>query len=186
MKAYWLMNISRYRRTKAEAQGDSDGAFEEVTIPDKQQEMLDFLNGMIERQEKALAASDAAYLREEATAKELGYASLPAALEALRTLKEQDGEGAAPASPKPVAPSVQTPRSGDVIEDILELNETRILDAVGAALDRMHELVGFKGWHLFAKKTLAWGGGSLATDRGLGMLVLAGLASIAPPADDVG
>lgn len=180
MKAYWLMNISRYRRTKAEAQAESDGAFEETTIPDKQQEVIDFLNGMIERQEKALAASDGAYLREEATAKELGYASLPAALEALRQLKNQDAAPTEAAAPEPAVQSAPTPRSGDVIEDILSLDETRILDAVGAALDRMHELVGFRGWHLFAKKTLAWGGGSLATDRGLGMLVLSGLASIAP------
>lgn len=172
MKAYWLPGICRYRRTKAEAQAEAAvSPFEEVNLPDRHQDTVDFLNGMIEQQERTLAASDAAYAREEATATEMGYASLPAALAALRSMKDAE-----PSTPP--EPLTKPERKGDLIEDILGLDETRILDAVAASLDRMHEIAGFRGWHAFAKKTLSWSGGSLATDRGLGMLVMAGLASL--------
>ena len=88
MKAYWLPGISRYCRTKAEARGAADvSPYDETTLPEGRRETIDFLNGMLERHERTLAASDLAYLREEAKATEMGYPSIGAALEALRTLR---------------------------------------------------------------------------------------------------
>ncbi|MFZ3482069.1 hypothetical protein [Sphingomonas sp. 3-13AW] len=193
MKAYWLPGISRYRRTKAEAQAEADASpYDEVELPTRHQETIDFLNAMLGNHEASLAASDAAYLQEEAKAKELGYPSLGAALEALRVLGEggeSGGEVPAPAPQVAVAdpdPAPSTPRTGALIEDILALDENGILEALSASIGRLHEVAGFRGWQAFAKKSLSWGGGNLSTDRGLGMLLMAGLASLPSEPEDRG
>jgi hypothetical protein len=179
MKAYWLPGISRYARTKEEAQSRSDvSPYEQVTLPDKQQEVIDLLNGMMEGHEKTLAASDIAFEREEAKAKEMGYASLSEALEALRVLRAAEPVEEAPRPQTRQASADGTGFSGDVVEAIFSLEGDRVLDALAASIDRLHETAGYRGWQQFARKTLSWSGGSLATDRGLGMLLMAGLASL--------
>jgi hypothetical protein len=176
MKAYWLPGISRYARTKADAEARSDvSPYEETSLPERHQETVDFLNGMIERHEANVAAVELGQRRDEASAEEMGYASVAEALADLRRLRE-----GAPGEPEPAtAPAARETSGpvGDVVEAILELEGDRVLDALAAAIDRLHETAGHQGWRRFARKALAWGSGSLATDRGLGMLVLAGLAA---------
>jgi hypothetical protein len=87
-------------------------------------------------------------------------------------------EGVAPPVPdQPMATRPPVPVSGDLPAQVLELEGAALFNVLQAALDRLHETAGDKGWSAFAKHATAWGSSQKATDRGLGMLVLAGLAA---------
>lgn len=80
--------------------------------------------------------------------------------------------------PKPSPAPVRAP-VGDLSEQIMELEGPALLNVLEAAIGRLHETAGHRGWATFAKHTKAWGDSGVATDRGMGMLVLAGLAAFA-------
>lgn len=96
--------------------------------------------------------------------------------------RSQDAAPPVSSLPEPSPPPApvrapEPPVSGTVSEQIMALEGSALFVALQAAIDRLHEIAGPKGWQQFAKHVSGWGGGSSATDRGLGMLVLAGLAS---------
>jgi len=101
MKAYWLPGISRYRLTEEEAQAEASvSPYSEAELPESAEEIVESINAMIAQHERNIAASDAAYEREEARAKELGYPSLRAALEELAALTGQSASTSSIASPQ--------------------------------------------------------------------------------------
>lgn len=81
--------------------------------------------------------------------------------------------------PEPsLAPAPVRASTGDLGEEISKLEGAALLNVLEAAISRLHETAGYKGWGAFAKHTKAWGDHGLAVDRGLGMLVLSGLSSL--------
>ncbi|ARK07504.1 hypothetical protein LAV_00129 [Sphingobium phage Lacusarx] len=156
MKLY-LSNARTWTGTQAdakEAQGGSD--FEAIEVPTDKPGLIAWLN-----EEWA-----AWYAEMERRAAETAPES---AVETVQPITAPE-----PSPPPPPAPLAAP--SGSITERILELQGNDLFLALEAAISRLHETAGPRGWNQFAKRATSWGGGTTAVDRGLGMLVLAGLA----------
>lgn len=99
---------------------------------------------------------------------------------------EDRPEVAAPpvSADQPMGTRPSAPFSGDLSEHIGKLEGAALFNVVQAVLGRMHEIGGSEGWPAFAKHNNAFGRGyKVATERALGMLLLAGLEPVEKPVD---
>lgn len=87
------------------------------------------------------------------------------------------------AQAEPIAKASKAPvqTAGSVSEQIMGLEGRQLFDALGAALGRLNEVAGDKGWGEFAKHTAGWNKGdyNAGPERALGMLLLKGLLGAA-------
>ena len=156
MKLY-LSNSRTWTGTQADAKAAQGGPdFESIEVPTDKPGLIAWLNEEWE----------AWYQEIDRRTSEAAAGAPPARVEA-----------AAPPSPPPPPTKAPPAASGSITEQIMALEGGALFGVLQAAIDRLHETAGPKGWQQFAKHVTGWGGGSIATDRGLGMLVLAGLAN---------
>lgn len=141
-----------------------------VMIPVDSQGLVDHINGIIrrERENAAPAPVEADAPEPVAPAAEIDTSNMrPAQMDRFEALARKLGW----------TPPGDTPATSkvDLVEAVHELEGSPLFSVLSAAIARLHETAGPHGWAGFAKNVYAYGRTSQATERGLGMLMLAAL-----------
>lgn len=175
MELTWLPEDRRFIGTETEAR-KLKKPFEKRDVPVKKAELIAYLNTEQEERDQAIAAAF-----EEG--RQAGLA------EALGSSQEarQDAEAPIPESPpeikaKKVVPTAQDRKS--IVEQILDLNQEQLPQVLSAAIGRLGEVAGSKGWAVFGKSVYSWTPGSRSVEQGLGMLMLAAFNNFGMKADE--
>lgn len=156
MQLTWIPERRRFVGTQTEARTEK-AAFEVRDVPTVKAELIDYLNAREAEHEEELAA-----LRAE-----------------IETLREEAGDAAEtdttiqPVQSAPTRPAQEQTSGTDIIEQILELDAGRLAPVLSAAIGRLGEVAGTKGWGVFGKSVYAWSPGARSVEQGLGMLMLA-------------
>jgi hypothetical protein len=156
----WIPSRRRFVGTQTEAKAEK-AAFEVEEVPVVKADLIAYLNAREERHE--------------------------AEVKALRTrIDELEGDGGAEAAVDAAQPMAPIPANGDLVDQVLELDERTLVRVLGAAIGRLGEVAGTRGWSAFAKDTYGWTPAARSVEQGLGMLMLAAFDSFGMDPDASG
>lgn len=162
MQLTWIPARRRFVGTQAEAKAEKT-AFEVVDVPVVKADLIQYLNDAEARHEQEMQA-----LRDE-------IAALTPSDAAVLPEDETDIAPPAPAAAKPI--------TGDLVEQVMDLDQRTLVRVLGAAIGRLGEIAGIHGWAAFAKDIYAWSPASRNVEQGLGMLMLAAFDSFGMKGD---
>lgn len=81
-----------------------------------------------------------------------------------------DEVGEAPASPPAIVLDLES--------EIHKLDKKPLIRALTAGMSRLNEIAGINGWAAFARDVYSWSPHAKSVERGLGMLMMAGLMTV--------
>lgn len=170
MQLTWIPSRRRFIGTQTEAKAEKV-AFEAVDVPLVKADLMAYLNEREERHEAEIAA-----LRAELGNRDGADGENPEDAQGAVT-SEASSETEAPAA---AAVTREARPDGEPLEidyQVMELDHKMLIRVLSAAIGRLGELAGTRGWAAFAKDVYGWSPSARNVEQGLGMLMLAAFDS---------